>query len=132
MASGDAGLQPATRARGHRPSLRLSDGTLVSLAPGTTLRTPSNYGTRDRIVEPEGEAVFTVTHDVSRPFAMRAPRVVATDLGTRFAVRAFAGDSTTDVVVAEGVVAVRPAHAVVPAQVADSVILKGRPARSTR
>jgi ferric-dicitrate binding protein FerR (iron transport regulator) len=57
-------------------------------------------------VELEGEAVFTVTHDSIRPFAVRTARAVAVDLGTRFVVRAFRDDRNTDIVVAEGRVAV--------------------------
>jgi transmembrane sensor len=93
-------------ARGERRVLRLSDGTVVTLAPASTLRWSPSYGARDRAVELDGEAVFTVTHDAARPFAVRTPHALARDLGTRFAVRAYPGDTVTDVTVAEGVVAV--------------------------
>ncbi len=112
-------------ALGQRFTLRLSDSTLVSLAPGSTLRTPAQYGKRDRIVELEGEAVFTVTHDSVRPFAVRTPRAVVTDLGTRFVVRAYGDDPATDVVVAEGKVAVQQTAAAQPGAPVDSVILGG-------
>jgi len=92
--------------RGQRLSVRLADGTQVTLGPGTTLRTPSTYGVRDRTVQLEGEAVFTVTHDATRPFAVETRRALARDLGTRFVVRAYADDPQTDVVVAEGQVGV--------------------------
>lgn len=113
-------------APGQRLSLRLSDGTLVSLAPGSTLRTPADYGRRDRAVELQGEAAFTVTHDSTRPFAVRTPRAVATDLGTRFVVRAYADDPATDIVVAEGRVAVRQAMTTGRPLPADSLILGWR------
>lgn len=106
-------------APGQRLSLRLPDGTAITLAPGSTLRTATSYGKRDRAVELEGEAVFAVTHDSVRPFAVHTSRAVATDLGTRFLVRAYGDDAATEIVVAEGEVAVRPA---IPAS-ADSVIL---------
>jgi transmembrane sensor len=93
-------------ARGERRVLRLSDGTVVTLAPASTLRWSPNYGARDRVVELDGEAVFTVTHDAARPFAVRTPHALARDLGTRFAIRAYPGDAVTDVTVAEGAVAV--------------------------
>jgi len=93
-------------ARGERRTLRLADGTLVALAPASTLRISSTYGARERAVELEGQAVFTVTHDSTRPFAVRTAHAVARDLGTRFAVRAYADEAATDVVVAEGLVAV--------------------------
>jgi len=95
-----------TAARGQRLSLRLPDGTAVALAPGSTLRVPASYGAVDRVVSLEGGAAFTVVHDSTRPFSAHTARAVAHDLGTRFVVRAYAGDSVTDVVVAEGRVAV--------------------------
>ena len=93
-------------ARGQRLTLRLGDGTQVTLAPGTVLRRPSDYGRHERRLELEGEAYFIVTHDSTRPFTVATTRLVARDLGTRFNVRAYADDSGTAVVVAEGQVAV--------------------------
>jgi len=112
-----------TTAPGQRLSLRLSDGTTVMLAPGSTLRTPTTYGSYDHAVELEGEGVFTVAHDSSRPFAVHTTHAVATDLGTRFLVRAYGDDGGTEIVVAEGEVAVRRAPARGTAAPADSVIL---------
>ncbi len=57
---------------------------------------PSNHFTPAR----------TLIFDSARPFAVRTARAVARDLGTRFVVRAYAHDPATDVVVAEGQVAV--------------------------
>jgi transmembrane sensor len=94
--------------RGQRLSVRLADGTLVTLAPGTTLRTPSTYGRPDRRVQLEGEAAFTVTHDSTRPFAVQTKRAVTRDVGTRFVLRAYADESDEHVAVAEGSVAVGP------------------------
>jgi transmembrane sensor len=93
-------------ARGQRVILRLSDGTQVTLAPGSVLRRPKDYGVRSRRLELEGEGYFVVTHDAVRPFSVQTAALVARDLGTRFAVRAYSGDSTTSVVVAEGQVSV--------------------------
>ncbi len=115
------------RAR-QRLVLRLPDRTQVTLAPGSVLRPSATYGRAARDVRLEGEAYFVVTHDATRPFAVHTPRAVARDLGTRFVVRAYASDAATDVVVAEGLVAVgRPTPTMdVPAAVADSVVLSAR------
>ena len=93
-------------ARGQRVILRLSDGTQVTLAPGTVLRRPADFGRRERRLELEGEGYFVVTHDAARPFTVQTARLIARDLGTRFSVRAYADDPTADLVVAEGTVAV--------------------------
>ena len=95
-----------TTPRGQRLSLRLSDGTLVTLAPGTTLRLSPRYGARDRVVQLDGEGAFTVTHDSTRPFIVRAAQAETRDLGTRFVVRAYAGEPAAHVAVADGRVAV--------------------------
>lgn len=115
---------------GEQMSLRLADGTVVLLAPASTLRLPLTYGQPARAVELEGQAAFTVTHDSTRPFVVRAGGVVAHDLGTRFVVRAYAEDTLADVVVAEGVVAVTRGSS--PSRAEDRLVLKrGERARAT-
>ncbi len=98
-----------TTARGQRLSLRLSDGTLVVLAPASALRLPSDYGVRDRALELIGEAAFTVTHDDHRPFVVRAGDLIAKDLGTEFVVRAYPEQVHAEVIVREGIVGIRAA-----------------------
>jgi transmembrane sensor len=87
-------------ARGQRATLRLDDGTQVVLAPASRLTVDGRSATLD------GEAFFTVVHDAHAPFVVRAGRAIATDLGTRFDVRAYPEDSTVRVAVDEGQVAV--------------------------
>jgi transmembrane sensor len=97
-------------ARAERLSVRLPDSTLVMLAPETRLEVVPGFGKLERRIRLEGAAVFTVTHDAARPFAVETRRAVTRDLGTRFLVRSYPTDSVTDVVVAEGLVAVRQAR----------------------
>jgi transmembrane sensor len=97
--------------RGQRVTVQLSDGTRLVLAPASRLRVPVNYGRSVREVHLEGEALFDVVHDARRPFRVLAKNAVAEDLGTRFAVRAYAEDSAVAVAVAEGVVALGRAGA---------------------
>lgn len=101
-------LAEVSTPRGQRAVLRLPDGTRVMLAPASVLRYAVAPGSGPRAVHLEGEAYFTVTHDSTRPFAVHTARGVATDLGTRFGVQAYASDSTLVVVVAEGKVALSP------------------------
>jgi transmembrane sensor len=97
-------------ARGQRATIRLVDGTRVELGFASTLRVrPFGGGRRELYLE--GEAVFDVVHDASRPFIVRAANALTEDLGTTFAVRAYAGEKTVRVVVVSGRVAVRPADA---------------------
>ncbi len=112
-----AGREYAT-ARGQRLSVTLVDGTQVTLAPASRMRLAADYGGRGetggsktrpygaREVDLEGEAYFTVAHDVAHPFAVRAHGAVARDVGTAFDVRAYPEDAGARIAVAEGAVAV--------------------------
>jgi transmembrane sensor len=105
-ASGESVRSIAT-ARGQREEVRLADGSLVTLAPNSQLSVLSMA--RDaREVRLEGEAYFDVVHDERRPFTVRAHNTTVKDVGTRFAVRAYAVDTLVRVVVTHGQVLVRP------------------------
>ena len=103
------GRAPAWRevstAVGHRTVVRLRDGTQITLAPKSRLRYTADYGKAQRDVYLDGEAYFQVTLDTSRPFRVHTARSITEDLGTAFVVRAYAEQPTTEVVVAEGRVA---------------------------
>jgi len=90
---------------GERALVDLADGTHIVLAPATHLRVslPSGRtGTRELTLD--GEAMFTVTHDASRPFVVHSRYGTTVDVGTSFAVRAYAGEAYR-VVVRDGRVA---------------------------
>ncbi|MFI5230286.1 MAG: FecR family protein [Gemmatimonadales bacterium] len=89
-------------AAGERLVVRLSDSSVITLGPATTLRVRTS-GER-RGVALDGEAQFNVVHDARRAFVVTAGTARATDLGTRFVVRAYPGDSTVQVAVTDGVV----------------------------
>jgi transmembrane sensor len=93
--------------RGQRAEIRLADGSRVSLAPQSRLVVlPSGDHARD--VHLDGEAYFDVVHDERRPFTVRVRNTIVRDVGTRFAVRAYAIDTLVQVVVTQGHVRVRP------------------------
>jgi ferric-dicitrate binding protein FerR (iron transport regulator) len=102
---------------GQRAIATLSDGSQVILGPASHLRYARSYGHPRRDVYLEGQGYFTVTHDSTRPFQVHTGNAIASDLGTKFVVRAYAVDSTVDVVVEEGKVSLRSAAA------SDSVVL---------
>ncbi len=92
---------------GQREAVTLDDGTQFTLAPASRLEVPLDYATGNRAVRVEGEAYFAVVHDARHPFAVRVRNAVVTDVGTRFDVRAYAGEPAIRVAVAEGEVSVR-------------------------
>lgn len=87
---------------GHRSEVHLPDGSLVQLAPGTSLRYPKSYGEGMRKVELNGEAVFTIISNEKSPFVVTAKGVDTRVLGTTFGVRAYDSDSVVQVAVAQG------------------------------
>lgn len=99
-------LTEVATARGQRATIRLPDGSRVILSVDSRLRYPRDFGARSREVVLEGEAYFDVIHDDRVPFRVRTPHGVSEDIGTRFAVRAYAGELSTHVIVEEGRVGV--------------------------
>jgi len=95
------GREVVTRA-GEHADVSMSDGTHAILGPASRLKFPAVFGSGQRIVELEGQALFEVVHDVRRPFAVRAGAVIARDVGTKFTVRAYRDDSAIVVAVEDG------------------------------
>jgi transmembrane sensor len=89
----------------HRAVIRLRDGTQVTLAPKSRVRYTADYGRAHRDLYLEGEAYFQVAHDVRHPLRVHTAKSVTEDLGTAFVVKAYADQIATEVVVAEGRVA---------------------------
>ncbi|HEY6156320.1 MAG TPA: FecR domain-containing protein [Gemmatimonadales bacterium] len=87
---------------GQRLVMRLPDGTQVTLAPQSRLRSEADYGTARRDLYLDGEAYFQVAPDSQRPLRVHTTQSVTEDLGTAFVVRAYADQVATEVVVAEG------------------------------
>jgi ferric-dicitrate binding protein FerR (iron transport regulator) len=96
-----------TTSRGECRSFTLSDGTAITLAPDTRLVVTSRVGAGPRKLSLAGEAYFVVAHNAQRPLTVRAGNAVTEDVGTRFSVRAYPGDASVRVVVAEGSVFLR-------------------------
>ncbi|MFI5231709.1 MAG: FecR domain-containing protein [Gemmatimonadales bacterium] len=90
--------------RGQNATIQLTDGSQVVLAPASRLTIPADYGAPNRAIGLDGEAIFSVRHDATHPFRVRARGAVVEDLGTRFDVRAYQNDAAVTVAVAEGAV----------------------------
>lgn len=108
----DAADAPAeavyTTATGERAEVRLTDGTAVELAPESRLTVAFDAGTgRRRRVRLAGRGFFEVARDTTRPFVVQTENATVRVLGTAFDVRTYKGAGASQVVVAEGRVAVR-------------------------
>jgi transmembrane sensor len=95
--------------RGQRAVVDLGDGTRVTLGPESRVRIPASFQSSSgpREVELVGQGHFAVRHDDTRPFRVRTHAGIAEDLGTEFVVTAHAETRGMQVVVTDGVVALR-------------------------
>lgn len=88
---------------GKKFRLQLSDGTLVHLNSGTTLKYPVKFiAGENRQVFLDGEAFFDVAKDKKHPFIVNADALNVRVLGTHFNVSNYPEDAATDVVLVEG------------------------------
>jgi len=88
---------------GKRFKLKLSDGTIVSLNAGTTLRYPEQFGINgNRNVYLSGEAFFEVAKDKTHPFIVHANQADIEVLGTTFNVSAYPENPTVNSTLIEG------------------------------
>ncbi|MBW4358999.1 FecR family protein [Flavobacterium taihuense] len=96
---------------GKRFELQLSDGTIVHLNSGTTLKYPVKFiAGENRQVYLDGEAFFDVTKDKKHPFVVNADKLNIRVLGTHFNVSSYPEDEQTDVVLVEGSVGLYTAN----------------------
>jgi transmembrane sensor len=88
---------------GKTYQLTLSDGTVVTLNSGTSLRYPEQFGVNgNRNVYLIGEAFFEVAKDKQHPFIVNANEVDIKVLGTKFNVSAYPETATVNSVLVEG------------------------------
>lgn len=88
--------------KGEHKVVELEDGSSVHLNTDSLIEVDYTKNTRTvRLVR--GEALFEVAHDEARPFLVYAGENIVRAVGTAFVVRL--DDSTTSVIVTEGIVA---------------------------
>ncbi|WP_372936152.1 FecR family protein [Seonamhaeicola sp.] len=92
---------------GKRFKVELSDGTLVDLNAGSSLKYPVNFVKGEpRKVFLNGEAFFNVTKDKDHPFIVNANEIDVKVLGTKFNVSSYPEDENINTVLVEGSVGV--------------------------
>ncbi len=85
--------QEIKAAYGTQTKLFLSDGTLVWLNSGSSLKFPVSFGNLDkRNVMLSGEGYFDVVKNEKKPFVVHTPDLNVTVLGTSFDVSAYANE----------------------------------------
>jgi transmembrane sensor len=79
-------IQSYTAERGQRLEIPLPDGSALSLDSATQVQV-TLYRDRREVRLEEGEALFSVSGDATRPFEVQAGSARVTVVGTRFSVR---------------------------------------------
>lgn len=87
---------------GQRSKLSLSDGTIVWLNSGTTIKFPTNFSKNQREVIIDGEAFFSVAKNKDKPFIVNTERNYIKVLGTEFNVKAYEGKEIFEIALLEG------------------------------
>lgn len=84
-------------------NLELSDGTIVHLNSGSSIKYPIKFvGNGKRQVFLQGEAYFKVAKDTEHPFIVNANEVAVEVLGTEFNVSSYEEDTEINTVLVEG------------------------------
>lgn len=87
--SQDTGINILRIPEGQTYNLSLSDGTVVMLNSGSTIKFPFRFTGTQRNVYLEGEAFFKVSKDAKHPFIVHTPLTQIKVLGTQFDVNTY-------------------------------------------
>lgn len=88
--------------KGGQYEIVLSDGSSVLLNASSSLRFPTVFNAKNRTVELNGEAYFTVVHNVRQPFQVKSKGQLVEDVGTQFNIRAYNDESGIKTSLLEG------------------------------
>ncbi|NOW93908.1 FecR family protein [Mucilaginibacter sp. SG564] len=97
--------------KGAKKKFSLPDGSMVSLNSDSRILIPSNFGIKTREIFLAGEAFFSITHNEAKPFTIHSGKLLITDLGTEFDVKAYPEDHKIRVAVKSGKVKVEKNNA---------------------
>jgi transmembrane sensor len=85
-------------------TIKLQDGTAVTIAPHSSLSADKEFGKSNRIVQLKGSAYFSVVHKEDLPLIIDAGNIFIKDIGTKFNVLSSINNDTIHVRVDEGIV----------------------------
>lgn len=103
----------------YKTKIVLSDGTKVMLNSETDFRYPLAFNNKTREVYLNGEAFFDVAKDHKHPFIVHTGKMTVKVLGTKFNVKSYNNDATSETTLIKGAVEVTLAD-----RPSDRIILK--------
>lgn len=77
--------------------ITLSDGSIITLFPKSSIQYAGNFNVDRRNVYMQGKAFFDVAHDVKRPFFVITDDIITKVLGTKFLVSSNANNTNVSV-----------------------------------
>jgi len=89
---------------GGMTNIQLPDGSTVILNAGSKLTYKNTFDARHREITLSGEAFFDIVKDPAHPFVVMTPTIKIRVLGTRFNVRSYPGDKTSEAALIRGVI----------------------------
>jgi len=114
--------------KGRQYAVVLPDGSKVWLNAASSLKYPTRFRGKDRLVELTGEAYFEVIHNAKMPFRVKTNNQLTEDIGTSFNINSYSDEAATVTTLVEGAVTVnhrllRPGFAAV-SNAPGSVLVK--------
>lgn len=111
-------------AYGEKSKIVLTDGTIVWLNAGSTLRYADNFNSKNREVLLEGEAYFEVKKQINEtPFLVKTNLYNVQVKGTKFNVTSYAEDLISSVTLLEGAIDVRYQDKSIPVHPGESLCI---------
>lgn len=83
-------------------TIKLPDGSIVTLNSGSSITYKNSFDRNHRQLKLSGEAFFNVVKDSNHPFEIITTTMKVRVLGTSFNLRAFPGESTSEVALVTG------------------------------
>ncbi|MDQ8005171.1 MAG: FecR family protein [Pedobacter sp.] len=90
-------------------NVTLSDGTIVWLNSKSSLKYPTAFIGKERVVELTGEGYFEVAHKENQPFKVITEQQTVEVLGTHFNINAYSDEQSTTTTLLEGSVRINAA-----------------------
>ena len=104
--NGESGVKPVYNSvvtpRGGQYQMILADGTKVWLNAASSLRFPTAFSGKSRMVHLEGEAYFEVARNAKMPFVITTKKMNVDVLGTHFNVSAYDDEEVVSTTLLEG------------------------------
>jgi len=102
----DVGYNTLSTPRGAQFRVTLSDGTKVWLNSASSLKYPTAFTGKERIVELHGQGYFEVAKNAGQPFKVRINNMDVNVLGTHFDIMAYPDEKMVSTTLLEGAVQV--------------------------